>query len=138
MMLNQELILTRCQEIEDSLERIKKIKEMTKEEFLKDKDAQDIACYRLLITIESALNLCYHISAKYLKKVPDEYAECFVILFDAGIIPEPLSKNLQKMARFRNLLVHMYWKIDYATVYDIIKDNIADIHSFSRIVVSLL
>jgi uncharacterized protein YutE (UPF0331/DUF86 family) len=138
MMLNQELIRTRCQEIEDSLERIKKIKKMTKEEFLKDRDAQDIACYRLLIGIEAALNLCYHISAKHLKKVPDEYAECFVILFDAGIIPESLSENLQKMARFRNLLVHMYWKIDYDTVYDIIRDNIDDLRKFSSIVVSLL
>ncbi len=138
MILNQELILTRCQEIEDSLERIKRIREMTKEEFLKDKDAQDIACYRLLIGIESALNLCYHISAKYLKKVPEEYAECFIILSDAGIIPESLSENLQKMARFRNLLVHMYWKIDYGTVYDIIRYNIEDLHKFSSLVVSLL
>jgi len=138
MMLNQELILSRCEEIEDSLNRIKKIKEMTKEEFLKDRDAQDLACYRLLILIESALNLCYHISAKHLKKVPEEYTECFVILSDAGIIPESLSKNLQKMARFRNLLVHRYWKIDYDTVYDIIRDNIEDVRKFSNIVISLL
>ena len=138
MMLNQELILTRCQEIEDSLERIKRIKEMTKEEFLKDRDAQDIACYRLLVAIEAALSLCYHLSAKRLKKVPEEYAECFAILFDAGIIPESLSKNLQKMARFRNLLVHMYWKIDYGTVYDIIRYNMEDLRSFSSIVAALL
>ncbi len=138
MMLNQELILTRCQEIGDSLERIKKIKEMTREEFLNDRDTQDIACYRLLVAIEAALNLCYHISAKYLKKVPEEYAECFVILSDAGIIPESLSKNLQKMAQFRNLLVHMYWKIDYGTVYDIINYNMEDMRNFSSIIVSLL
>lgn len=80
MMLNQELILTRCQEIDDSLE----------------------------------------------------------LLFDAGIIPESLSENLQKMARFRNLLVHMYWKVDYGTVYDIIRYNMEDLRSFSSIVAALL
>ena len=69
-----------------------------------------IASYRLLIAIEAALNLCYHVAAKRLKKVPEEYAECFAILSDAGIIPVDLSERLQKTARFRNLLVHMYWK----------------------------
>lgn len=34
---------------------------------------------------------------------------------------QDLSMNLQSMARFRNLLVHMYWKIDYEKVYEILK-----------------
>ena len=137
-MLNQELILSRCREIEDSLARLEKIKKTAKEEFLKDRDAQDIACYRLIVAIEAALSMCCHISAKRLKKVPEEYAECFAILSDAGIIPAILSENLQKMARFRNLLVHMYWKIDYGAVYGIVKNNMEDLRAFSGAVASLV
>ena len=107
MRLNPELIRTRCQEIEESITRLNDIKRKTKEEFLNDRDTQDIASYRLLVAIEAALNLCYHVAAKQLKKVPEEYAECFAILSDAGIIPVDLSERLQKTARFRNLLVHM-------------------------------
>lgn len=75
MTLNEELIRSRCQEIEESLGRLESIGEKTKEEFLNDRDAQDIASYRLLVAIEAALNLCYHITAKRLKKVPEDYAE---------------------------------------------------------------
>lgn len=138
MTLNEELIRSRCQEIAESLIRLESIGGKTKEAFLNDRDAQDIASYRLLVAIEAALNLCYHIAAKRLKKVPDDYAGCFSLLSEAGIIPEGLSRKLRKTARFRNLLVHMYWKIDYGTVYDIIKNDTKDLHRFSELVAGLL
>lgn len=138
MSLNHELIRVRCQEIEESLARLEQTKKKPKEEFLNDRDEQDIASYRLLVAIEAALNLCYHVAAKRLKKVPEEYAECFAILSDAGIIPTDLSERLQKTARFRNLIVHMYWKIDYGIVYEIIHNNLKDLSRFSKIVASLL
>ena len=103
-----------------------------------DKDSQDIASYRLLTAIEACLNLCYHVSAKRLKRVPEEYAECFAILAEAGVIPQDLSERLQKTARFRNMLVHMYWKIDYASVYDILKTGLDDLHRFSVIIAGLI
>jgi len=105
---------------------------------LNDRDEQDIASYKLLITIEAALNVCYHVAAKRLKKVPEEYTECFEILSDAGIIPIDLSERLQKTAPFRNLLVHMYWKIDYGTLYEIIQNNLKDLNQFSSVIAGLL
>jgi uncharacterized protein YutE (UPF0331/DUF86 family) len=138
MTLNQEMIRTRCQEIEDSLGRLERIKAMAREDFLKDRDLQDIACYRLLVAIEAALGLCYHVAARQLKKVPEEYAECFAILADAGMIPKDLSENLRRMARFRNLLVHMYWKVDYAALYELIQHQLTDLRRFSATIVALL
>lgn len=138
MTLNQELILTRCHEIEESLGRLEKIAKKPRSDFLEDRDVQDIACYRLLVAIEAALGLCYHVSAKKLTKVPGEYAECFAILADAGIISWELSEGLQRMARFRNLLVHMYWKVDYGSVHEIIQHNLNDLRHFSKLVAGLL
>ena len=138
MSLNQEIIRSRCQEIEDSLKRLEQIKGKSKEEFLKDSDMQDIACYRLLIAIEASLNLCYHVAAKKLKKVPGEYAECFTFLVDAKIIDPELGSRLQRMARFRNLLVHMYWKVNFDTLYEIIHNQLDDLRHFSQMIASLI
>jgi uncharacterized protein YutE (UPF0331/DUF86 family) len=138
MNLNQELIKKRCQEISDSLERLEKIKNSPKEKFLKNRDLQDIASYRLLVAIEAAMNLCYHISARKLKKAPDEYAECFGILGEAEIIPKELAEELKKMARFRNMLVHMYWKMDYEIIFDILQNNLQQLKQFSTAVAALL
>jgi len=70
--------------------------------------------------------------------VPEEYAECFAILGEAGIIPQELSQRLQKMARFRNVLVHLYWTVDYERLYDIVHDNLDDLRKFVQAIGELL
>lgn len=136
--LNHEMIRVRFAEIEESLERLDNLRNHSREEFLSSQDTIDIACYRLLIAIEAALNVCYHVSAKRLQRVPEEYAQCFVLLEEAGIILPELSSSLQRMAKFRNLLVHVYWKVDYGQVYDIIQRNLEDLRSFERAIARLL
>ena len=111
---------------------------MDREAFLGNPDAQDIACYRLLVAIEAALALCYHVSARRLRTAPEDYAGCFVALERAGVIGAELSTRLQRRARFRNLLVHVYWTIDYSRVYDSLHTDLNDLEEFSRIVAALL
>ena len=66
MTLNADLVRSRCQEIEESVRRLGRFKDMTREAFTTDQDARDIACYRLLLAAEAALALCYHVSARRL------------------------------------------------------------------------
>lgn len=138
MNLNHDLVRNRCSEITDSLARLEKIGLLSKEAFLQDQDTKDIASYRLLIAIEAALSLCYHISSKRLQKVPESYADCFQLLGDADLIPGDLSTNLQKMARFRNLLVHVYWDVDEEALFTVIKSHLGDLRKFCAAVVLLL
>jgi uncharacterized protein YutE (UPF0331/DUF86 family) len=111
---------------------------LAKEQFQANQDTLDIACYRLLVAIEAALALCYHVAAKRLRKVPEEYAECFEILCQAGLISGNLADRLQQMARFRNLLVHVYWKVDYGQVYEVIQENLNDLRGFAAAITRLL
>src|SRR4029077_15838548 len=125
--LDPEVIRSRCTEIEESVARLEQLAAMSLEQFLADRDSQDIACYRLLVTIEAALALCYHVSTRRFRKAPEDYATCFTTLEEAGLVSPYLSQQLQLMARFRNLLVHMYWKIDYRRVYEIMRGDVADL-----------
>ena len=138
MTLNADLVRSRCSEIEESLSRLEQFRSLSKEEFLADRDALDIASYRLLVAIEAALALCYHVSSHRLRKVPEEYAQCFEHLQEAGMISKELMARLQQMARFRNLLVHVYWKVDYLQVYDVICFRLQDLRDFSVAIVQLI
>ena len=138
MTLNTDLIRTRCLEIEESVSRLERLQALSRDAFLADQDTLDLACYRLLVAIEAALALCYHVSAKRLHRVPEEYAQCFANLRDAGIIPADLTERLQQMARCRNLLVHMYWRIDYGQVYDILHENLQDLRTFAAAIALLV
>jgi len=51
-------------------------------------------------------------------------------LRDRGIISKELSKKLINMAKFRNLLVHLYWKVDDEKIYEILQSELADFDEF--------
>jgi len=138
MTLDADVVRSRCQEIDRSLERLDTIRSGGREAFLTSDDAKDIACYRLLIAIEAALALCYHVSARRLRSVPDDYAGCFVGLERGGLIEPDLSERLQRMARFRNLLVHVYWTVDYERVFDMVEHHTNDLRRFAQVVAALL
>ena len=138
MTLDLDVVRGRCQEIEQALQRLERIRTTGRDDFLQNADSKDIACYRLLLAIEASLALCYHISARRLRLVPDDYASCFGKLQEAGIIPADLSERLQRMARFRNLLVHVYWTIDYGRVFDVLEQDLNDLRRFSEAVAALV
>jgi len=136
--LDADVVRARCSDIEESVIRLEHLATAGRDRFLADRDSQDIACYRLLVAIESALGLCYRVATRRLRKAPDDYAACFAVLSEAGLLPEDLSQRLQQMARFRNLLVHIYWKLDYGRVYDIMQRDIGDLRLFAATVAALV
>lgn len=138
MTIDPDVVRSRCTEIEDSIGRLEQLAALPRQQFLADRDSQDIACYRLLIAIEAALALCYHVATRRLRKAPEDYAACFATLGEAGVLPADFSDRLQQMARFRNLLVHVYWKFDYGRVYDILHSDVADLRRFASVMAALL
>jgi uncharacterized protein YutE (UPF0331/DUF86 family) len=136
--LDHDRIRQKLEDIDGALARLKRLGTADREQFLLDEDSQDIARSRLLTAIEAALNICYHISAKRLQKIPEDYAECFLHLGRGNLIDSSLSERLAAMARFRNRLVHLYWDIDYGAVYNIIHGSLQDLEEFSAQIGSLL
>lgn len=118
--LNIEKIYGKFRDISESVARLEQFRDLSLEEFLSDQDKLDIASFRLIVATEAAIDICLHTSAKLLRKVPEDYAGCFRLLGDHELISRELADRLSLMARFRNLLVHHYWKIDYGRMYAII------------------
>uniref|UniRef100_A0A832A362 DUF86 domain-containing protein n=1 Tax=Desulfacinum infernum TaxID=35837 RepID=A0A832A362_9BACT len=131
MTLDLERIQTKLEDISKALARLKRFQNTPKEAFLSDEDSQDIARSRLLTAMEAALNICYHVTAQLLKRVPEDYADCFRLLGEENLIEKDLARKLSQMARFRNRLVHLYWDIDYGEVYEIIQHHLRDLEEFS-------
>ncbi len=52
--------------------------------------------------------------------MPPDYAACFHLLAENGFINDDIATRLAQMARFRNVLIHRYWDLDYQRIYDII------------------
>jgi len=45
-------------------------------------------------------------------------------------VSDEFAKELRKMARFRDRLVHIYWEVDDKQVYNIMRANLGDFKTF--------
>jgi uncharacterized protein YutE (UPF0331/DUF86 family) len=137
-MINKDLILKKIKEINNFLELLEKYENLKVDDFLKNIDLIDAVKYRLINIIEACINICNHIVVKKFNIIPETYGECFKILGEYGIIDKDLSNSLVKMAHFRNLLIHLYSKVDDKEVYKILKENIIDVKNFIKEISKIL
>ena len=56
----------------------------------------------------------------------------FKILGENGVLEKKLSRKLQDMSRFRNLLVHRYGEIDNTRILSIVKHSLKDVEEFEK------
>lgn len=138
MRIDKEKIYQKFEDIRDSLQQLDKVKGITLEEFLQNRDYRDIAYANLIIITEAVIDICYHISAKRFSIAPASYGDCFEILGKNKIIPKDMELSLKKMAGFRNFIIHRYRKIDFKEVYKIITDSIVWINEFKQVIKIML
>ena len=122
--LDHDRIRAKLNDIARSLTRLRNLRSVSREAFLADEDSQDIARSRLLTAIEASLNICYHATARYLQRVPEDYGQCFTLLADAGMIPGDLGERLSTMPRFGHRHVHLCSDINYSQVYDFLQTDL--------------
>ncbi len=137
-MINKELIIKKIEEINSFLDLLENYKDLEMDKFLNDRNVVDATKFRLINIMEACMNICSHIVIKMFNKIPESYGDCFKILGEKGIIDKELSINLIKMAKFRNLLIHLYSKVDDSEIYKILKQNLVDIKKFMQEIKKLI
>ena len=116
----------------EALHRLRELGRLSLDDFLVDYRNTESAKYLLIVATEGAIDLCNHIVARKEGRAPENYAECFAILAELNVVSPELADHLRRMARFRNLIVHLYWKVDNRRVYDIMKNDLDDLDAFRR------
>ena len=84
------------------------------------------------------VDIASHISSPKGFQRAESYADMFEILNKNNIKGENLSTNLVNMARFRNVLVHGYAKIDNSRVILFIKERLIDVENFIKEILKLI
>ncbi|MEA3397845.1 MAG: DUF86 domain-containing protein [Chloroflexota bacterium] len=88
--------------------------------------------------LQVAMEVCLDIGRRIIAvegfRYPETNQDVFRILAEEGVLPADLLPTLLEMARFRNLIVHDYARIDDARVYVILKKRLGDFDAFAEIV----
>jgi uncharacterized protein YutE (UPF0331/DUF86 family) len=119
-------------QIEESIRFLKTLAQRSEEDYLLSMEAKFSSAYALMTAIEGATGVAAHVIATTGFPTPKGAADSFQILRDQGVLSDPKhAQRLQDMARFRNLLVHRYWEIDYKKVWVILSTCMDDFSLFA-------
>jgi uncharacterized protein YutE (UPF0331/DUF86 family) len=84
--------------------------------------------YNVIVLVEALASLCLHIALEHYGLRPESYAECFRgVLERLGV---RCCRDLEALARLRNLLVHRYWAVKDEIVYNSVKKNFRCVEEF--------
>jgi len=119
-------------EINAALHKLAAYAEIPEREFLSNPEKVDSAKYNLIVAIEGAMDICNSIVARAGGRAPRDHADCFEVLRELGFLEAEFVEKLKRMAKFRNLLVHLYWKVDDRKIHEILRDDIRDIRDYLK------
>ena len=116
--------------LRDAVRQLQDVARVSRETFVADRRMVNSAKYLLIVATEAALDICNHLAARRGGRSPADYADCITVLAEIGVIDDGLKRRLVKMARFRNLLVHLYWRVDDGEVHRVIQDDLGDFEQY--------
>ncbi len=92
--------------------------------------------------LQVAAEVCLDIGRRLIAlegfRYPEHNRDVFQVLGEEEVVPQELLPALLDMARFRNLIVHDYARIDDAKVYAILKKRLGDLDQYARTIVAYL
>ena len=121
-------------EMNAALHKLAAYAEVSEREFLSHPEKVDSAKYNLIVAIEGAMDICNSIVARAGGRAPKDHADCFEVLKELDFLEAEFVERLKRMARFRNLLVHLYWKVDDKKIHQILREDIRDIKEYLKII----
>lgn len=112
------------------IDALRRLARLDAGELLRDDDLLAAVKYRFIVAIEVCIDVGRHVVASEGLRAPLDYADTFTVLADAGLLDPAIATELRDTARFRNLLVHGYAKVDDTRVVEILRDRIDDLAAF--------
>lgn len=88
--------------------------------------------YHLIIAIQAMIDICNHIVTRRGARAPQDYADCFAELGRLAGWKSEDVRRLMSIARFRNLLVHLYWQVDDQRVVDTCRGHLGDFQHYEE------
>lgn len=122
-----ERLLLRQRNLKRELEkhRIRNIEEFEKN-LLFQKGVEKI----LQEMIEICIDVGKHVISDEGMPMPENNRDVFRILNQQNVISKKMAAKLGEMVGFRNILIHLYEKVDIATVYTVFKKHLKDFDGF--------
>jgi len=119
-------------EMDESLRKLRSLSKLSEDEFLGHYEKIDTAKYNFIVAIEAIIDICNRIISKRELGFPQDYSDVIKLMSQEGVLEGDLVGRLIEMVKFRNMLVHLYWKIENDKLYQYLEENLGDFEAFKE------
>lgn len=138
MSLNSDAIRQRLQLLEGYVQQLQGFRQRTLDEVREDVSLAWVIEHGLQISIQRVMDVCHYLVAGLALGASGTSQDAIELLRDAGVFPAAFAPTLTQMARFRNILVHVYAQVHVERVYDNLQNNLDDFGQFAQHVLNFL
>lgn len=139
MELVDKLLLGRkLTEMDIYLSQIKEFSRISLSSYRNDWKIQRIVERTLQVLIELCIDIANHLISDKGMRLPTGYADTFKVLTENKVITKDLFKIMERISKFRNVIVHQYEKIDPAIVISILHGNLTDFKKYKNAIVKYI
>ena len=117
-MVEKETVRSLLDTVERRVARLERAAGTPVEEYLSDRDLQDIVERNFELAIQACIDLALHLLADQPTALPDTNRAVFGALHREGLLDEELAARLEAMAGFRNVLAHEYASVNPELVHE--------------------
>lgn len=103
-----------------------------------DWKTQRIVERTLQMMIELCADIAGHIISDNCWRTPETYAETFRVLGEQELLTAELTTVMEKMAKFRNVVVHQYEAVDAEIVVLVLRKHLTDFNRYSDAIIARL
>ena len=133
-MVDRPMVLRKLSELDSYMNQIREYGAVSPAEYRSDWKVQRIVERTLQMMIETCSDVANHIISDKGLRAPTGYADTFRVLHENRIITDELLPVMEKMAKFRNVIVHQYESVDAGIVILILKKHLSDFETFKEAV----
>jgi uncharacterized protein YutE (UPF0331/DUF86 family) len=137
-MVDEALILRKISSLAEYQKQIAEYSTITVEAYRSDWKIQRIVERTLQMMIELCADIASHVISDNELRTPETYADTFRVLAENGILHSEQLAVMEKMAKFRNIVVHQYETVDAEIVILILRRHLNDFGQFSDSIIQFL
>jgi len=132
--VEKEAVRSLLDTVERRVARLERARGTPPEEYLADRDLQDIVERNFELAVQACITLGVHLLADQPAAPPDTNRAVFGALHREGLLDAELADRLEAMAGFRNVLAHEYASVNPELVHEHLA-RLDDIREFAEALV---
>jgi len=131
-------INSRLKKLQENVKQLKIYRKSSLADVRDDFTLQAAVLHTFQLSIECVLDIGEFIISENNFRKPENASEVIVVLGEQAILPKDFALRFSAAAKFRNLIVHEYIKIDVRKVYQHLQKDLEDFDFYTKCIAKFL